>query len=267
MPSRPATEYVSHIIVELGRLGLEVHDIERHDRPPNTKMVLSDLLDWLDDHPGEAFAKLANWQALDFAHMRSRLERNWNAKPRIELSAHITKMKNLSVRWYPRGWRNADYNWAATDRDSFDLIKQRKWNTPPDFHSFAGDEEPTFDSRPANELMYIRGVGNLRPEPCESYGPYATYNRDVVDSLLICAVRAAYERLIKHLEHSFEVDVLMHSTSLHETKLTRMTLCCRGFPFVVSSVGALRMPRSFGIAGNSRQRWSAKSAPVPNWPM
>ena len=98
---RPLTEYVSHILVELGRLGLEVEHIERHDRPPNTKTVLSDLLDWLEDHPGEAFAKLVNWQALDFVQMRSRLERNWKAKPRIELSAHITKMNNLSVRWHP----------------------------------------------------------------------------------------------------------------------------------------------------------------------
>jgi hypothetical protein len=56
--------------------------------------------------------------------------------------------------------------------------------------------------------MYIRGVGNLRPEPRESYGPYATYNADVVDSILICAVRSAYEGLIRQLEHSFEVDVV-----------------------------------------------------------
>lgn len=205
---RPLTEYVSHILVELGRLGLEVEQIERHDRPPNTKTVLSDLLNWLDDHPGEAFAKLVNWQALDFVQMRSRLERNWKAKPRIELSAHITKMNNLSVRWHPGGWRNTDYNWGATDRASLNLIKQQKWSTPPDFHSFTGDEEPTFNSRPSNELMYIRGVGNLNSEPCDSYGPYASYNRDVLDALLICAVRAAYEGLIKQLDHSFEVDVL-----------------------------------------------------------
>jgi hypothetical protein len=78
----------------------------------------------------------------------------------------------------------------------------------PDFDWFVGDEEPTFDSRPSNELMYIREVGNLRPEPCDSYGPYAVYNTDVVDSALICAVRSAYENLIKQLEHSFEVDVV-----------------------------------------------------------
>jgi hypothetical protein len=48
----------------------------------------------------------------------------------------------------------------------------------------------------------------LRPTPIDSYGPYATYNRDVVDSVLICAVRAAYEGLIEQLAHTFEVAVL-----------------------------------------------------------
>jgi len=205
---RSSTDYISHILFELGRWGLKVADIERHDRPPNTQTVLSDLLDWLADHPGEAYAKLVDWQALDFSHMRSRLERDRNTKPRIELTAHITKMNNLSVRWYPGGWREADYDWSANGRDSYNLIKQRKWTSQPDFHWFTGDEEPTFNSRSSNELMYIRGVGNLRPEPRESYGPYAAFNSDVVASLLICAVRSAYEGLIRQLEHSFEIDVL-----------------------------------------------------------
>jgi hypothetical protein len=60
-------QYVSHLLQELGRLGLGVHDIERRDRPPHTKTVLSDLIDWLDEHPGKSFANLVNWQALDLA--------------------------------------------------------------------------------------------------------------------------------------------------------------------------------------------------------
>jgi hypothetical protein len=204
----PVGEYVSHVLRELGRLGLEVHDIERHDRPPNTKTVLSDLIGWLSDRPGEAFAKLFNWQTLDFAQVRSRLEKDRLAKPRIEVSAHITKMNNLSVRWHPGGWKLTDFDWHRTDHHHSNLITHRRWREPPDFRWFVGDEDPTFDSRPSNELMYIRGVGNLRPEPRESYGPYATCNADVVDSILICAVRSAYEGLIRQLEHSFEVDVV-----------------------------------------------------------
>jgi hypothetical protein len=206
--STSAGEYVSHLLTELGRLGLEVSDIERHERPPNTKTVLSDLLDWMSERPGEAFAKLVNWQTLDLAQIRSRLDADRSAKPRIEVSAHITKMNNLSVRWHPGGWRHTDFDWHRTDHNYFNLITHRKWRQPPDFHWFVGDEDPTFDSRPSNELMYIRGVGNLRPEPRDTYGPYAIYNGDVVDSILICAVRSAYEGLIRQLEYSFEVDVV-----------------------------------------------------------
>jgi hypothetical protein len=61
----PVGEYVPHILRELGRLSLEVHDMERHDRSPNTNTILSDLIGWLSDGPGEAFAKLFNWQTLD----------------------------------------------------------------------------------------------------------------------------------------------------------------------------------------------------------
>jgi hypothetical protein len=136
------------------------------------------------------------------------LEKNPHAKPRIEVSAHITRMNNLSVRWHPGGWKNTDFDWDRSDRHYFNLITQRKWHNPPDFHWFTGDEEPTFDTRPSNELMYIRGVGNLRPAPHDGYGPYAVYNADVVDSILICAVRSAYEGLISQLKHTFEVDVV-----------------------------------------------------------
>jgi hypothetical protein len=203
-----AGEYVSHILRELGRLGFEIHDIERRERPPNTKTVVSDLIDWLSEQPGQAYAKLVNWQTLDLAQIRSRLEKDRSAKPRIEVSAHITKMNNLSVRWHPGGWRLTDFDWHRTDHNRFNLITHRTWREPPDFHWFVGDEDPTFDGRPSNELMYIRGVGNLQPEPRDSYGPYATYNSDVVDSILICAVRSAYEGLIRHLEYCFEVDVV-----------------------------------------------------------
>jgi hypothetical protein len=58
---------VPHLLRELGRLGLEVNNIERHDRPPHTQRVLSDLLDWMGERPGEAFANLTDWRRLDLA--------------------------------------------------------------------------------------------------------------------------------------------------------------------------------------------------------
>jgi len=165
-------------------------------------------MDWFSRHPGKPYAKLVDWRTLDLPRLQARLKRDRSAKPRIEVSAHITKMNNLSVRWHPKGWRNAVFDWHRTDRNHFNLITRRRWTEPPDFHWFEGDEEPTFDSRPSNELVYLRGVSNLRPEPRDTYGPYATFNDDVVDSIVICTVRAAYEGLIEQLKHSFDVDVI-----------------------------------------------------------
>jgi hypothetical protein len=194
-------------ILPVGRLGLDVRDIERHDRPPHTQTVLSDLIDWLDEHPGQSFAKLVNWQVLDIPLISARLEQDRSAKPRIEISAHITKMNNLSVRWHPGGWRRSVFVWDFKEHTSPNLIPRHKWSESPDFHWFVGDEDPTFDARPTNELMYLRGVGSLDPAPDTRYGPYAGYNHDVIDSILICAVRSAYERLIEQCRLFFEVDM------------------------------------------------------------
>ena len=200
--------YIAHLLIELGRLGLEVSDIECHDRPPHTKTVLSDLISWTTTHPGEAYSRLTDWTRLDLELMRSRLQENPEAKPRIELSAKITRMNNLSVRWHPRGWSESVDDWNGGTRYPPNLIAQRRWRERPDFLLFTGDEAPYFDRRPTNELMYTRGVGNLRPEPRNEYGPYTTFNGDVVDSIQICAVRSAYENLIEQLKHSFTVTVM-----------------------------------------------------------
>lgn len=201
-------EFITHILKEIGRLGLELDDIERNVSAPHTQTVLSDLLAWLSSHPGEAYAKLVDWQRLDMGIVAERLQLDRAARPRIEISAEITKMNNLTVRWHPAGWQASDFAWDRKDRDPSNQITHRAFRSPPDFRWFAGDEQAYFNSRASNELMYIRGVGNLSPEPREDYGPYAKFNRDVLDSLLICAARAAYNALLGQLRHSFEVSVL-----------------------------------------------------------
>lgn len=205
---RSVDDYVAHLLTELGRLGMEASDIESYSRPPNTKQVLSNLLEWMSSHPGKEYSQLTDWRALDLERMQMRIEGDRNAKPRIEISAEITKMNNLSVRWHPGGWRQTSFDWEYRGSGFGNMIPQRRWQEPPDFRWFIGDEDPYFDSRPSNELMFLRGVGNLRPEPRESYGPYATYNGDVVDSILVCAVRAAYEGLVEQLSRNYEVTVL-----------------------------------------------------------
>lgn len=111
---------------------------------------------WLDEHPGPSFANLVDWQRLNISQMTSRIEADRSAKPRIEISAHISKMNNLSVRWHPGGWRYSDIDWGRAGQHSPNLITHRKWNQPTDFRWFVGDEQPTFDARPTNELMYVR---------------------------------------------------------------------------------------------------------------
>jgi hypothetical protein len=160
----------------------------------------------MGSQPSKAYAALNDWRWLDLEELQSRGRKDRAHKPRIEISAQITKMKNLSVRWHPGGWRDSEIDWGRSSRNRFNLIESRKWREPPDFRWFEGDEDPYFDSRPSNELMYVRGVGNLKPEPREGY--YGSYNHDVVDSILICAVRSAYESLIQQLEFGFAVKVI-----------------------------------------------------------
>jgi hypothetical protein len=201
------TEYISHLLQELGRLNLDIREIERYERGPHTKQVLSDLLHWLNGGSNSAVANLFNWQHLDLERMIQRINKDRKAKPRIEISATITKMNNLSVCWHPGGWRDSSFDWRSSG-ERRNLIGCRRWAEPPDYLWFVGDEEPTFQGRATNELMFIRGVGNLDPEPCEQYGFYAAYNGDVVDSILICALRSAYECLVTRLEESFDVVVI-----------------------------------------------------------
>lgn len=181
--------YINHLIKELGRLGLDIYDLGTR---ADSDSVLGDLIDWISDRGNEAY--LYDWQKLNLPLLLERAtEREYTRiKPRIQIYAHVTARDNLSVLWYPTGWQES---WNAERRRQLcDFL-------------FFEDEGRQFE-RPRNELMFIHGVGNLRPKQgTENYGPYTRYNKPVVDGILICAVRAAYELLISHLEQNFEVTV------------------------------------------------------------
>ncbi len=197
------TTFVSHLLTEFGRLDIPS---ETYSRNTPAGSVLADLLEWLSAHPGPAFAALLDWWRLDIEGLRRRSKGRTPAKPRIEITAEITQRHNLVVRWYPLGWLSAPMNFSRDTTDWSNKIDHRRWKSRPDFIFFEGDEEITWDRRPSNELMYIRGVGNLWPEPREDWGSYVGYNRDVADSIMICAVRASYERLLEQLSYSFDVE-------------------------------------------------------------
>jgi hypothetical protein len=99
--------------MELGRLGLKVEDIANHGGSSHSGAVLSELLDWMSAQPSAAYAKLCDWRFLDFDQLRKRLKADRDAKPRIEISASITKKDNLSVRWHPGGWRDSEVDWLC----------------------------------------------------------------------------------------------------------------------------------------------------------
>ena len=201
--------YIEWLLTEIGRLGFELEDIESHDRAPHTRCVLSDLLEWHDSLPNEAMANLFDWKRYDLRRILDRWKGGGDPRPKIELTATINKAKNLTVRWYPAGWY---HSWLRVPTPGgagvTSRLDSREFEQPTDFTWFMGDEEASFAGRSSNELMYLRGVGNLRPAPRSEYGQYATHNRDVVDATLICAVRAAYERLIKSLKQSFDIVVI-----------------------------------------------------------
>lgn len=197
-----STDYLAHIFKEAGRLGI---DDFRHD---STRTTISDLLRWFSCRENDGFEQLYNWWQIDRESMASRLKVDSEAKPRIEITAGISIRDNLSVVWHPGGWDQSTLSWSGHEANPLDLIPRRTWPKPPDFMCFTGDESQYASQRASNELMYIRQVGNLRPEPRDEYGYYAQYNHDVVDAVLICAVRAAYEGLIKQLQRNFEVTAI-----------------------------------------------------------
>ncbi|MGH2548841.1 MAG: hypothetical protein ACRDHN_05595 [Thermomicrobiales bacterium] len=197
--------YITHLLLEFGRLQLSPYDIN----PRGTDRVFSDLTSWMDKHPCDAYARLFDWKRLDLHGLQDRLRDDPNAKPRIKVTAQITSRGNLSVKWYPQGWGSDGVHWIPSFYNPEGVIVHESDAKPSGFIRFTGDESSSYwGGRATNELMYIRGLGHISPKPRETYGYYATYNHDVVDSILICAVRSQFEKLIYQLRRSFEVEML-----------------------------------------------------------
>jgi hypothetical protein len=184
----------------MGRLGIDQYK----DFGPVQTTVLRNLLDWRDEFPDRAYANLLDWTNLDLQRMAERYQKNRRSKPRIELTAELTKKDNLTVRWYPAGFTYGPPAWPR-EREHFNLINTREYDDPPDFRWFEGDEAATWTARATNELMFIREVGHLSPSR-ENHG--FRFNKEVVDSILLCALRGAFNGLVASLRQSFEVELL-----------------------------------------------------------
>jgi hypothetical protein len=191
----PPSEYIAWVYRELVNQGIDVLEL------PDRFWVLRDLVAWRDTFPNDAFAKSVCWNSFDLEMLveRSRTTKTI-AKPRIEVSAEITTKRNLSVRWHPSGFHEAEDD-RNRPMHSYNVVDPNAFREPPDFQQFRGDESLSFESRPSNELMFIRGVGFLNPSPDRANAT----RRDIIDAMLICAVRATHEHLIESLRQCFEV--------------------------------------------------------------
>lgn len=126
-----------------------------------------------------AIADLHDWRDYDQAKLLDRWVRRGRAKPRIVLNAFITKPGNLSLEWAPDPTAGSD--WTS-------------------FHRMSGYGP----YRPSNELMFIREVRKLNPNPKSDDGDGPLQDR-LVDAHLLACAGAALDDLERRLAISFDV--------------------------------------------------------------
>lgn len=126
-----------------------------------------------------AISSLHDWWNYDQAKLLQRSRRVGGAKPRILLTAFLTRPGNLSLEWIPDPLGGGD--WA-------------------DFHRLSGYGP----YRPSNELMFIREVRKLNPDPKpeDFFGPL--HDR-LVDAHLLACIAAALDDLEGRLRVSFDI--------------------------------------------------------------
>lgn len=200
-----AHDYLTHLLLEVGRLGLA--DALR-DNARSDWQVLGELFRWFDDMPSREIGQIGHWINLDIKQLVNRIESSgdrFGVRPRIEITAEITSKDNLTVRWFPAGWHGAGH--AFEDVPGYmGSLRNRKFKTPPDFRFYVEGQQYA-NNRPEHEIMFIRGVGKLSTKPYE-WGPYAVCNYEVMDALLICATRAAFNQMVRGLREAFHVTLL-----------------------------------------------------------
>lgn len=182
--------FVSWIFHEAGRLGIGLDEFK--ELSCGRFEVLMELVHWLTEHPDRGYADLHDWTQSDPKVLAQRID--YPARQvfaPIEIHAEINRKRNLTVSWYPAGWRSRARYMPGTESLDFTWFERHP-------RSFWG--------RPANELMFLRGVDITRPGNPDVHREL--HMAHILDSLIICAIRAAYNRLIVQLRQSFDVTVL-----------------------------------------------------------
>jgi hypothetical protein len=201
MESVTASFYVEEVLRQLGAAGLSVVDIEDHSKP-RCQRVLSDLLEWRDDCPNEAIAGLYDFRRYNLPQLVERLCSGKDARPRIEIGVLLNGVGNLIVSWYPAGFVYAGWRSLGTRHMVADALEPRTFSDPPDFLRFYDEAFAVGPNRPPNELMRIRGVGQLRPDIPRSDGQHHLHR------MLLSAVWHSHQQLLRSLRRSFHVTEL-----------------------------------------------------------
>lgn len=194
-----ASRYLMSLFGQMGKLGLAAPGEDGHSLAPFHRDVLSEIMRWRDEHPNEAYDHLVNWRNLDvdrIVQRQQKLPRHETAKPRIEISVDVNRKDNLIVRWYPAGFFDRRPRYTRGRHYTPNLLDDCDFDDQPDFRWFVGDETGSWAPRPSNELMFIRGVGNLRIwDDDPRWGPH--YGVAAVNALLIFAVRASFNAMVE----------------------------------------------------------------------
>ena len=202
---RKPREYIRHLYSELIRLEINEYQglVPLHAEP------IREIFIWEDEFPNTAYASLHDWRTYDLQRLvergRTSTSRNGQSKPRIEIVPEITSKRNLSVRWYPAGFFEAVPDWLANGSEfTLNEIPNLNFSEPPDFTYFT-KESFGWGARPANELILLRGVGGLHIDnsPFDN-APYGFAN---LEELLICTIRAIFNRIVDWCRVTNEVTV------------------------------------------------------------
>ena len=188
---RPHT-VLAHLYKELGRLSLEPSDLPaRH-----YELILSECEQSLGAGAGDAVAEIGQphrWNIgklglrvfpepgkIDRSEIYRYLHGQESRKPKIRVSAFLTQMNNLSVRWSPTEFDDGDWLYWPTG-------STYGWQ------------------RPDNEIMFIHDARSLSPSSIPSR--YDQKSRHVIDGIFVGLVVSCFRNLLQVLGQICDVRV------------------------------------------------------------